>query len=58
MPAKPSIAAKVSFWSQFIGSIVTLFFKGTEDKQRVIDVAQGISQAADAVQQAKDGRAI
>ena len=53
--SKPSIAAKVSFWSQFLGSIASLFFKGAEDKQKVINIAQGISQTADVVQQAKDG---
>ena len=45
-PRKPSIAAKVSFWSQFVGSIGSLFFKGTEDKQKVIDIAKGISDTA------------
>ena len=45
-PPKPSIAAKVSFWSQFVGSIGSLFFKGAEDKQKVIDIANGVSQAA------------
>jgi len=45
-PPKPSIAAKVSFWSQFVGSIGSLFFKGTEDKQKVIDIAKGISDTA------------
>jgi len=54
MPPKPSIAAKVSFWSQFIGSIASLFFKGAEDKQKVIDIATGVSGAAAAVQQAQD----
>lgn len=54
MPPKPSIAAKVSFWSQFVGSIASLFFKGAEDKQKVINIAQGISQTADVVQQAQD----
>ena len=53
--SKPSIASKVSFWSQFLGSIASLFFKGAEDKQKVINIAQGISQTADVVQQAKDG---
>jgi len=45
-PRKPSIAAKVSFWSQFVGSIGSLFFKGSEDKQKVIDIANGVSQTA------------
>ena len=45
-PRKPSIAAKVSFWSQFVGSIGSLFFKGAEDKQKVIDIAKGISDTA------------
>ena len=54
MPPKPSIAAKVSFWSQFVGSIASLFFKGAEDKQKVINIAQGISQTADVVVQAQD----
>lgn len=52
---KPSIAAKVSFWSQFLGAIGSLFFKGAEDKQKVINISQGVAQAADTVQQAKDG---
>jgi len=45
-PPKPSISAKVSFWSQFVGSIGSLFFKGSEDKQKVIDIANGVSQTA------------
>lgn len=55
MPPKPSIAAKVSFWSQFIGSIASLFFKGADDKQKVINIAKGVSDTADVVQQAQDG---
>ena len=54
-PPKPSIAAKVSFWSQFVGSIGSLFFKGAEDKQKVIDIANGVSQAAIVVDQASQG---
>ena len=54
-PPKPSIAAKVSFWSQFAGSFFSIFFKGAEDKQKVIDIANGVSQAAVVVQQAQDG---
>gem|GEM_PF-1001896 len=54
MPPKPSIAGKISFWSQFVGSIASLFFKGAEDKQKVINIAQGISQTADVVVQAQD----
>jgi len=55
MTPKPSIAAKVSFWSQFAGSFFSIFFKGAEDKQKVIDIANGISQTADVVVQAQDG---
>ena len=54
-PSKPSIAAKVSFWSQFAGSALSIFFKGAEDKQKVIDIANGVSQAADVVVQVQDG---
>ena len=54
-PTKPSIAAKVSFWSQFIGSIASLFFKGAEDKQKVINIAKGVSGTAVAVDQASQG---
>ena len=55
MTPKPSIAAKVSFWSQFAGSFFSIFFKGAEDKQKVINIANGISQTADVVVQAQDG---
>lgn len=54
-PIKPSIAAKVSLWSRFIGSIASLFFKGTEDKQKVIDIAKGVSDTAVVVDQASQG---
>ena len=57
-PTKPSIAAKVSFWSQFIGSIASLFFKGAEDKQKVINIAKGVSDTAVVVDQVQSGREI
>jgi len=53
-PPKPSIAREVSFWS-FAGSAFSIFFKGAEDKQKVIDIANGVSQAADVVVQVEDG---
>lgn len=53
-PTKPSIAAKVSFWSQFIGSIASLFFKGAEDKQKVINIAKGVSDTAVVVDHVAD----
>lgn len=54
MSTKPSVALRVSFWSQLIGAIARVFFKGPEDKQKVDEIAQGISGTADAVQQAKN----
>ena len=54
-PPKRSIAHKISFWSQFIGSFLPLLFKGTEDKKKVMDIANGISQTADIVVQVQEG---
>jgi len=53
-PPKRSIAHKISFWSQFIGSFLPLLFKGTEDKKKVMDIANGISQTADIVVQVQE----
>jgi len=50
-PKKRSIARKVSFWAQFLGSFGALLFKGADDKQKVMDIANGISQTADVIVQ-------
>ena len=54
-PPKRSIAHKVSFWAQFLGSFGALLFSGKEDKQKVMDIANGISQTADIVVQVQEG---
>ena len=54
-PPKRSIARKVSFWAQFLGSFGALLFSGKEDKQKVMDIANGISQTADVVVQVQEG---
>ena len=43
---KKPIAEQVSFWAQFIGSLGSLFFKGEEDKRKVIAISKGISDTA------------
>ena len=48
-PPKRSIARKVSFWAEFVGSLGALLFSGKEDKQKVMDIANGISQTADVI---------
>ena len=53
-PKKRSIAKKVSFWSQFAGSLLPLLFRGKEDKQKVMDIANGISQTADVIVQVQE----
>ena len=53
-PPKRSVARKISFWAQFVGSLGSLFFKGAEDKQKVMDIANGISQTADIVVEVQD----
>ena len=53
-PPKRSVARKISFWAQFVGSLGSLFFKGAEDKQKVMDIANGISQTADVVVQVQE----
>ena len=52
---KRSIGRKISFWAQFAGSILPLLFRGKEDKQKVMDIAQGISQTADVIIQVQEG---
>ena len=54
-PPKRSVARKISFWAQFVGSLGSLFFKGAEDKQKVMDIANGISQTADVIVQVQEG---
>ena len=54
-PPKRSIARKVSFWAEFIGSLGALLFKGADDKKKVMDIANGISQTADVVVQVQEG---
>ena len=54
-PPKRSIGRKISFWAQFAGSILPLLFKGADDKQKVMDIANGISQTADIVVQVQEG---
>jgi len=54
-PPKRSIARKVSFWAEFIGSLGALLFKGADDKKKVMDIANGISQTADIVVQVQEG---
>ena len=54
-PPKRSIARKVSFWAQFLGSLGALLFSGKEDKQKVMNIANGISQTADIVVQVQEG---
>ena len=54
-PPKRSIARKVSFWAEFIGSLGALLFSGKEDKQKVMNIANGISQTADVVVQVQEG---
>ena len=54
-PPKRSIARKVSFWAEFIGSLGALLFSGKEDKKKVIDIANGISQTADVIVQVQEG---
>jgi len=54
-PPKRSIARKVSFWAEFIGSLGALLFSGKEDKQKVMNIANGISQTADIVVQVQEG---
>ena len=54
-PPKRSIARKVSFWAEFVGSLGALLFSGKEDKQKVMDIANGISQTADVVVKVQEG---
>ena len=54
-PPKRSIARKVSFWAEFIGSLGALLFKGADDKKKVMDIANGISQTADVVVKVQEG---
>lgn len=51
---KPSPLAKVSFWAQFVSAIGAITLKDGVTKQKVIDIANGVSVSADTVQQAKD----
>ena len=54
-PPKRSVARKISFWAQFLGSFGALLFSGADDKQKVMDIANGISQTADIVVQVQEG---
>ena len=54
-PPKRSIGRKVSFWAEFVGSLGALLFSGKEDKQKVMDIANGISQTADVIVQVQEG---
>ena len=53
-PPKRSIARKVSFWAEFVGSLGALLFSGKEDKQKVMNIANGISQTADVIVQVQE----